>query len=56
MKKVHITPLTAVSAALGIMGLITGVMTATVHNIALGAMFLVIGYVCNDEETKETYE
>lgn len=55
MKRVHITPLTAISVGLGITALVTGILTLTGHNIALGVMFFAIGLAAQREDVEEEF-
>lgn len=44
-KKALFSPVTTIAIVLGIIGMVTGILTATGHNVLFGGLGLILGYV-----------
>lgn len=53
LKRAFSSPVTAFAVIFGITGVLTGICTATGHNISLGVMALALAYVNHREELEE---
>ena len=53
LKRAFLSPVTALAIVLGTAGVLTGICTATAHNIVFGAMALSLAYVNHKVELKE---
>jgi hypothetical protein len=53
LKRAFSSPVTALAVVLGTAGVLTGICTATAHNIVFGAMALSLAYVNHKVELKE---
>lgn len=53
MTRIALLAIVAISVLLGVTGIVMGIVTGSVHNVAIGVMFVAVGYANWYEEREE---